>query len=245
MSGNVARARGGRGRSWLALGLVATLLVLVGVASGVVIAKVGSNAAGTSATNSSTGTSLSGKQPKAPRPEFTVTQVSGGTIAATKADGTAVTITVTSGTAILRAGQPATLADITPGTKLRVAGKGEGSGTITASKIEIVLPEVAGPITAISGSSLTIQAKQGTRVIQMTDSTRLYAAQTNAPLSASALQVGVMIHATGILNSDGSLSALTLVVGQAGTNGSASDTGNGTGGIDGPPPPVATAPPSN
>ncbi|MBF6591396.1 MAG: hypothetical protein IVW57_12840 [Ktedonobacterales bacterium] len=212
-------ARGGprenRRRALLIGGLALVLLALIG--GGVALAIARSNTNTSSNVVPTTGTK--GKPASQARPIFTVTAVSGATISATRANGTSVTITTDSGTTYLRGGQPGSLDEIIAGAKIRVSGKDDGSGTITAKKIEILLPVIAGNVTAISAETLTVRNSKGTYTIKLSATTRILDAQTRTPLAFSALRVGNYIRAAGTLNADGSMNAMQIDIGNAKSGG--------------------------
>jgi hypothetical protein len=123
-----------------------------------------------------------------------------------------VTITVNATTAYTRADQAASLSDIQVGSMLNVQGTRTGDNAITASAIEIVLPQVTGVVTAVNGNTLTVTGLDArTYTIDVGDSTTYRRASHTAALSDVA--VGSLISAEGTLSSDGStLSALAVTI---------------------------------
>jgi hypothetical protein len=224
-SANRRSARFG-GRRRLVIFGVLVLVGLLVIGGGVAFAVANSQAspsvpATTSTTSGTTNTS------RTAHPTYTVNLITSNTISATGSDGTAVTITVTTSTAITRAGQPATLSDITRGTHIRVTGKNDGSGNITAKRIDIILPSIAGTITAINGDTLAVQTAKGVHTVQITATTTIYDAQTHNPLAVSALRLGEYVHVAGVVNSNGSVAAYQITVG-SGKSGSPSATPTNT-----------------
>jgi len=84
-----------------------------------------------------------------------VTAVNGGTITAT---GRAITETVqvSSTTVYTEAGSPASLSDVTVGSRIQARGTSSGTNSINATAIIIQLPTVNGVVTAVNGDSLTV-----------------------------------------------------------------------------------------
>jgi hypothetical protein len=155
----------------------------------------------------------------------TVNSVAGNTIKATVLEllpnftkNSAVTITTTAST-IYDPDQGV----VAPGKTIFVAVTVNQDGSITASYIGFYDPTIgnlSGTITKIDGSTITVQAKDKTFTILVTDSTTfskgLYDLQTHTksyqPASFSDLAVGETIKAEGKLNSDGSLTASSVVI---------------------------------
>jgi hypothetical protein len=114
-----------------------------------------------------------------------------------------LTIDVNSTTVYTRAGQSASLGDIQVGSVLSVQGTNTGTNTITASAIEIVLPQRMGVVTAVNGNNLTVTGFDArTYTITVGGDTTYRRAGQSAALADVA--VGSLISAEGTLNSDGS-----------------------------------------
>lgn len=199
---------GRRRTRWLIAG-GAALVLLLAIASGVAFAAHQNAASAAPAATSSTNI------PAAPRKNevYTVVAVNGTTISATASSGVGATITTTTHTKITRGGQPATLSDLTTGTKFRVRGKMQSDGSITAQRIEIVVPEAKGTITAINGDTLTIQTRKKTITVLITSSTVIVDATTHATTTASSLTIGETVTIQAQPNGDGTYTALRILAG--------------------------------
>ena len=206
-----------RRKLFMATGVALALVALV--AGGIAFAasqSSTSSSANTASANTMTGASNGAKHTPV---IYTVTAINGGAITATESGtGATVTIATSAQTAIVRAGQPASLSDITVGTKLRVKGH-KKAGSITAKKIEIVLPSVEGKVTGVTASAITVQTRHGTVTVDVSGATVIVDAQTRQPVALSAIQTGEKIHAEGTQNGDGSLTALYILVGAKGDKG--------------------------
>lgn len=154
----------------------------------------------------------------------TVTSVAGNTIKATVLalpnvpKNSAVTITTTASTIY-----DPDKSVVAPGKTISVGGTVNQDGSITASIIgsyDPTIGELSGTITKIDGSTISVQAKDTTSTILVTDSTTYSKVQvdlqahtkSSQPASFSDLAVGKTIDAQGKLNSDGSLTASTVVI---------------------------------
>jgi hypothetical protein len=150
-----------------------------------------------------------------PKAVLTVSSISGEDIIAKQADGTSVTIIATSSTQYTRAGSSSSLSAISTGTHIHVQGTRNSNGSITAARIDIVLPGYHGIITAINSNSITVKDRSGSHTIEVSSSTKFVNDSTRQSIALSDLKTGENIHAEGTLNNDGSLSALVVHLGPA------------------------------
>jgi len=148
---------------------------------------------------------------------LTVSSVSGQTIIAKRPDGASVTVKVSSSTTYTRAGKTVSISAVTSGEAIDVRGTRNSDGSVSATRVDIVLPHVGGRVTAISGSTITITDHEGgTATIHTAASTTVQRADQSA--SVKDIAVGAQINAEGTRNSDGSLNAeaITIVLPRAG-----------------------------
>jgi len=154
-----------------------------------------------------------------------VTAVSGSTLTVTGLNGTprtvnigATTVNIGATTAITRAGAAATAADITPNTSIVAAGTPGADGSLNATRIIIRAAHVAGKVTAIDGSTITLQDPYGATYTVTTSSGTIYAVRhgkTFAAATAADVTAGRRIVAYGAHGVDGkTLAAQRIVVGQ-------------------------------
>jgi uncharacterized protein DUF5666 len=137
---------------------------------------------------------------------LTVTQVSGQTITAKRADGASVAIHVSSSTTYERAGKQVGLSAVSAGETIGVMGQRNSDGSVNATRVVILLPGYRGPVSAVSGSTITITDPQGAHVIHVSGATA-YRTDSGSASSLSAVVKGAEIEAVGTKNSDGSLNA--------------------------------------
>ena len=155
----------------------------------------------------------------------TVNSVAGNTIKATVLEllpnftkNSAVTITTTASTIY-----DPDKGVVALGKTIFVAVTVNQDGSITASYIGFYDPTIgnlSGTITKIDGSTITVQAKDKTFTILVTDSTTFSKGQvdpqthtkSSQPASFRDLAVGETIQADGTLNRDGSLTASHVVI---------------------------------
>jgi hypothetical protein len=163
-----------------------------------------------------------------------VTSVSGTAITLTGFDGASHTVVVTGQTSYQKAGASATLSDVTVGTAIVAAGTLDSSGTLTAVRVAIRVPTVAGRVTAVNGSSTgsssyTVTARFGTTYTVNATSSTTYVNRDGTAASASAVTVGTYIAAQGTLSGT-TLTAQRIIVVPAGP-GRGFDFGRGGPGL--------------
>ena len=143
--------------------------------------------------------------------QIKVTAVAGSSISLATDDGWTRTITVSSTTTITKGGAAATLADLAVGDSVRLAQTRNADGTYTITAIAIVLPQVAGTVTAVDTDSITITLRDGTtQAIRTNGSTTYHLDEADG--KRADVTVGAAIVATGEKAADGSLTASSVWV---------------------------------
>jgi outer membrane lipoprotein SlyB len=139
--------------------------------------------------------------------DITITAINGNEISLKTDDGWTRTVTVTSDTTITRAGTTIAIGDLKVGDQVVFRQERQADGTYTITEVRLVLPTVAGKITKIDGSTITVQRFDGTTQVIHVDSSTTYriAGSDNATLKD--LAVDDVIVAQGTQQSDGSLDA--------------------------------------
>jgi hypothetical protein len=141
-----------------------------------------------------------------------LTAISGSTLTVTDRAGTARKIVVSAGTTYQRSGAAISLSDLQVGNQIDAAGSLNSDGSLAARVVHVILPAVDGAVTAVSGSTITVQARgpsAGTKTITVNSSTTYTLGGPGSPAtgSLSNVQVGSHVHAEGTLNSSGVLLA--------------------------------------
>jgi len=140
-----------------------------------------------------------------------VTAVAGSSVSLATDDGWTRTITVTTSTTITRGGAAATIADLAVGDTVRLAETRNADGTYTITAIAIVLPQVAGTVTAVGTDTITVTVRDGTsQTIRTNGSTVYHLDQGDG--KRTDVTVGASIVATGTKAADGSLAATSVWV---------------------------------
>ena len=140
---------------------------------------------------------------------ITVTAVDGSNVSLKTDDGWTRTIAVTADTKITKGGATIKVGDLAAGDHVRIAQTRASDGTYTVNAIIVVLPSLAGQVSAIAGDTLTVTQPGGTTAtIHVTGSTTY---QVNgAPGALSDIKVGSFIVAEGTQRADGSLDAAVV-----------------------------------
>jgi hypothetical protein len=138
--------------------------------------------------------------------DIKVTAVSGSSVSLATDDGWTRTITVTGTTTITKGGAAATLTDLAVGDSIRLSQARNADGTYTIKAIAIIVPQVAGTVTAVGTDTITITLRDGTsQTIRTTGSTAYHLEKVDG--KRSDVSVGSAIVASGEKAADGSLTA--------------------------------------
>ncbi len=149
---------------------------------------------------------------RASRAVLRVTAVNGNTINAVTRGDLPVTITVGAATTYREAGKPtASLSDVTVGESIIARGARPAPRTIQAKVVRILLARVAGVVTAVNGSTLTVTTPLGAqRSVTIASTAAITRAGATAP--ASSITPNIVIVAAGTPNGDGSLTATRILI---------------------------------
>src|SRR5688572_23756676 len=147
---------------------------------------------------------------------ITITAISGSSISLATEDGWTRTITVDDDTAYTKAGDDVALGDLAVGDAIGFRQTLKDDGTWSIDAIAVILPHVGGEVTAVDGSTITIEQRGGT------SATIHVGADTNIVVDGDAgeladIQVGMFLVAEGTENSDGSLDATRVKAADAGS----------------------------
>ena len=101
-----------------------------------------------------------------------VVSVNGSEVVVAQRNGLHVTVNTSGSTAYEQDGQAAVAADLKVGSAVSVTGTLSSDKTeIDATVVQIVLPSVAGRVTAVSGTTITITGFNGTETVTTGSST--------------------------------------------------------------------------
>jgi hypothetical protein len=142
---------------------------------------------------------------------ITVSSVDGSSVSLVTDDGWTRTVTVTDETTITRGGHEVDLDELEEGDTVRLGQRRRDEDTYTVTVIEIVVPRVAGTVTAIDDDSITITGRDGTsREIATTAETTYDVGPDGG--SRDDVVVGARIVAAGESGDDESFTASSVTV---------------------------------
>jgi len=145
-----------------------------------------------------------------------ITAIDGSNVSLKTVDGWTRTIEVTSSTQITKGGDTIALSDLAVGDTIRFRQKRNADGSFSVIRIDVVLPSVAGTVTAKTGSTITLKQRDGTSVtVHVTGSTKFRVQGVTGTASLSDVAVGMGLIANGEKNADGSLNADRVLAGSA------------------------------
>ena len=142
-----------------------------------------------------------------------VVSMSGSQLVVTQQDGLNVTVNTSTSTTYGEAGESVPATDVGVGTVVSVTGTvSSDHDQIDATTIEIVLPTVAGRVTDVSGTTITITGFDGTAETVTTDSTTVFRNQIGTTTIASVAK-GDLLQASGTPGHGNTFAAATVFVG--------------------------------
>jgi hypothetical protein len=215
------------------IGIVAGTAILVVIGA---VAAMGASPAPTSTTADPGASTAPGTTPADPkvgvgpgfgfRGEFgrgfhdiTITSIDGSSLSLATDDGWTRTIAVTDATTITKGGATITVGDLAVGDQIVFGQTRNADGTYTITAIHVVLPTIAGEVTAISGNTITVTQRGGTTATIHVDADTTYKVEGVTDASLSDIKVGSIIVAEGTQRTDGSLDAAAVHSGFRGHDG--------------------------
>jgi len=144
-----------------------------------------------------------------------VVSVSGSQLVVAQQDGLNVTVNTSASTTYGEAGKSVPATDVGVGTVVSVSGTlSSDHDQIDATTVEIVLPTVAGHVTGVSGSTISITGLDGTDETVTTDSSTVFT-NVNGTTTIASVSKGDLLEASGTPGSDDTFAAVAVFVGAA------------------------------
>jgi hypothetical protein len=141
--------------------------------------------------------------------QITITAIDGSKISLKTVDGWTRTITVASGTTITKGGQTIAVGDLTVGDQVALRQMRNADGTFSVTAIAVVVPQVGGSVTAVSGTGFTLKARDGTTwTVNVSGSTSYTLGSTTG--ARTDVKVGVDVVVQGTQASGNTLTALSV-----------------------------------
>lgn len=146
---------------------------------------------------------------------ITITAISGSNLSLETPDGWTRTITVDAGTTYTKSGDTIALGDLAVGDRVAFRQILEDDGSWTIDAVAVILPHVGGKVTAVEGSTITLEQRDGTTAtVTVNADTEYQGNGDNADLGD--VEVGMFLVAEGTENADGSLTATDVRAGERG-----------------------------
>ncbi len=139
--------------------------------------------------------------------DIKITAIDGSNLSLATADGWTRTIAVTSTTTITKGAATITVADLAVGDQIVFSEAKQADGSYTITAIQVILPSIAGQVTAVGSYTITVTQRDGTAATIHVDTTTTYQVQGVTSATLSDIKVGAYVVAQGTLGTDGSLNA--------------------------------------
>jgi hypothetical protein len=146
---------------------------------------------------------------------ITITAIDGSNVSLKTDDGWTRTIAVTADNKITKAGETIAVKDLAIGDHVRIAEDRASDGTYTVTAIIVVLPSMAGQVSAVDGDTITVTQPGGTKATVHVSDPTTYQVDGKAG-TLSDIKVGAFLVAEGTQRSDGSLDAAAVHAGFGG-----------------------------
>ncbi len=140
---------------------------------------------------------------------ITIAGISGSNLSLKTQDGWTRTIAVAGTTKITKGGATIGVADLRVGDRIRFRETRNTDGTFTIQAIEVVLPSVAGQVTAVTADGFTLKSRNNTTwTIAVTGSTKFMLG--GAAGSKADVTVGTQVGVVGTQSADTALTATAV-----------------------------------
>ena len=151
-----------------------------------------------------------------PKVAGTVTAITDSSLTLAARDGTKVTVKLTSSTTYRLGKSKADKSAVKVGMQAVATGTKAPDEALTATSVTVKASRLAGTVAAVSGTTITVTARDGSKVTVKTTSSTTYrvAGATNAKLAD--VKVDMWIVAGGLRNDDGSFTASAVRAAPAG-----------------------------
>ena len=147
------------------------------------------------------------------RRNVTIAAIDGTRLSLATDDGWTRTITLTATTTITRGGAAAAASDLHVGDAIRFRQHRETDGSFTITAIDVVLPQVVGTITDVSGNTLTLLDRDGATVTVHVATTTKIRVRGIENATTKDLTKGHIALVVGEKRSDGSIDATGILSG--------------------------------
>jgi hypothetical protein len=144
---------------------------------------------------------------------ISITAISGSNVSLETANGWTRTIAVTDDVTITKGGEEIALGDLAVGDRVGLRERRSDDGTFTVTDIVVVLPIVAGEVSAKTESTITVTRRDGSSATIHVDGGTTYRVGRDGDATLADVEVGMVVIAEGTQRDDGSLDASAVRAG--------------------------------
>jgi hypothetical protein len=148
--------------------------------------------------------------------QITITAIDGASISLETVDGWTRTIEVTDETEIREGDEAIELGELEVGDVVRFAQTREDDGSFTIDRIQVVLPHVAGVVSAKTTDTITVTLRDGSSATIHVDAATTYRVRGVEDAGLDDVAIDSLAVAVGRERADGSLDATSVVAGRFG-----------------------------
>jgi len=109
--------------------------------------------------------------------------------------------------------------DVKVGSMVVVVGEKGTSGNLTATSVTVILPRVGGTVASVSGNTITITRRDGTKLTVHVDANTSIGVGGVDKATVADVKAGMAIAVVGVQRADGSIDATKVRAGQPGKHG--------------------------
>jgi len=138
---------------------------------------------------------------------ITITAISGSNVSLKTVDGWTRTIAIAGDTVLQKEDATIALSDLKVGDQVQVRQTRLDDGSFKVTELHVLLPRAGGTVTAVTGTTITVEGRDGsTTTINVTAGTT-YQVGTNEDAALADIKVDMHLMAVGTVNADGSFTA--------------------------------------
>ncbi len=141
----------------------------------------------------------------------TISAISGNTLTLKRGDVVVIQATLNANTVYSMAGKTIALSDLKVGQLASVQETKAADGTVSVTRVEILLNHAGGTISALDATSLTL-TKSDNSTVKVSLSAATTYSDLGKAATLAALKAGIKVDVAGTLNADGTLSAAVVNV---------------------------------
>ncbi len=138
---------------------------------------------------------------------ITITAISGSNVSLKTVDGWTRTIAIAGDTTLEKAGATITLTDLKVGDQVQIRQTRLDDGSFKVTELHVLLPRAGGIVTAVTGSTITVEGRDGTTTTIKVIASTTYQVGRADGKALTDIEVGMHLMAVGTENADGSLTA--------------------------------------